>query len=331
MNSNDVQFEPMLNALRLGPMPLLQAALTLGCSDVHFNPLNESFVVTARLHGCLHTVCTLEHWRGKTLIQTLKAIGKMNLAETRQPQDARLTAGPLECRLATHPGMHGESLVVRLQSGQLSRTLNALGFDAHTIQSMIELVSPEQGMTLVCGATGSGKTTTLHALLNTLGDQAGRVATLEDPVEIVHPQALQTDLSNLPHLSFASGLRSLLRQDPDTLLIGEIRDSETALLALQAALTGHRVLASLHAPDAFGALGRLLELGVQLPALLNSLNGVVVQRLVRSQSGRKPVTEILQMQSLNKAELLACDSLVQLHSLVNSSCFNPFDQKRVEA
>lgn len=324
MTTANTLLEPLLGALKTGPLALLQAAQILGCSDVHFNPQGETLLVTVRLHGQLHTLCTLDSKRGKTLIQTLKAVGKMNIAETRHPQDARLNAGQFECRLATHPSMHGEALVARLPGLQNSRSLGSLGFDQTTAHVLFELISPNQGLTLVCGATGSGKTTTLHALLNELGSEGGRVATLEDPVEIVHPGALQTDLSMLAHLSFASGLRSLLRQDPDTLLIGEIRDPETALLALQAALTGHRVLASLHAPDVFGALGRLLELGIQLPALLNSLNGVLVQRLVRTATGRKPHTEVLQLRNLNRAQLLACESLAQLNSLLSDACYKPF-------
>jgi type II secretory ATPase GspE/PulE/Tfp pilus assembly ATPase PilB-like protein len=223
-------------------------------------------------------------------------------------------------------------MVLRLLYAQERRTLAELGLHPAVESRLRQLVQPEHGLTLVVGATGSGKTTTLHALLAELGSHAGCIATLEDPVEIVCPGALQTDLSQLPQLDFAQGLRSLMRQDPDTLLIGEVRDAETAHLMVHAALTGHRVLASLHAPDCLGALYRLLELGVNWLSLLNGLNGLVAQRLQHIHSPAathfsavvRPWAEVLDLSALGRRQVLRLQSPQALLDSLTPACYQAF-------
>lgn len=301
-------------ALLRGPKATLQHAQSLGGSDLHITPKPKHYEIQIRVAGTLHEAGQLSLAVGRELVQAFKAAGKMNIAETRKPQDARLEIDQIQSRLATHPCINGENLVIRLLSDHGQRNLAQAGFSANALSRIGRLLQPDQGLVLVAGATGSGKTTTLHAMLNALGKQAGRIATLEDPVEIVNTGAMQTDLSRLPHLDFAQGLRSLMRQDPDTLLVGEIRDFETAELTLHAALTGHRVFASVHAPDSAGALYRLTELGLGLPSLLNSLNGIVCQRLITlpDKHHRRPWAEIIDFTQGRRTDLLDRQSVAEL-------------------
>lgn len=335
---------------RKGHGPLIAHAQTLGASDLHLGPGPGSYSLRLRCAGHLSVPHPLPPELGRSLVQALKAASKMNLAESRKPQDGRLSMPGLELRLATHPGLHGEHMVLRLLYAQERRSLAELALHPLVEARLRHLVQPEHGLTLVVGATGSGKTTTLHALLAELGQNAGCIATLEDPVEIVCPGALQTDLSQLPQLGFAQGLRSLMRQDPDTLLIGEVRDAETAHLMVHAALTGHRVLASLHAPDCLGALYRLLELGVNWLSLLNGLNGLVAQRLQpvdgpaasecsqalgasaipspAANSGFsakvRPWAEVLDLLALGRRHVLAWPNPQALLGDLTPACYQPF-------
>lgn len=305
---------------------LITQALELHASDIHITPTRDFFSIRFRIHGVLGSATEVSNETGRALVQAFKAEGKMNIAETRRPQDARLNRNGTDFRLATHPSLHGENLVIRLLATQSRRTLSELGLNNAVAEQLEALIAFEHGLTLVAGATGSGKTTTLHALLNSLGEQAGRIATLEDPVEIINPQALQTDLSRLPHLSFADGLRSLMRQDPDTILVGEIRDEETAELTLNAALTGHRVFASIHAPDCLGVISRLCELNVRLGSLLNCLNGVLTQRLrtVPNEPRRQLQAEFINFRQMPRNAVLACDSLWSIQQLCNAGNYWPF-------
>ncbi|HEX4844031.1 MAG TPA: ATPase, T2SS/T4P/T4SS family [Limnobacter sp.] len=265
---------------------LVQALIDHQASDLHLTPEHDHYSVRLRSNGHIHMAQSLRMEQGRSLVQTFKAAGKMNIAESRRPQDGRISLPQAELRLACHPSLHGENMVIRLLTRQHQWALASLGF-CNAVHADIErMLQNNNGLVLVAGPTGSGKTTTLHAMLGALGSKAGRIATLEDPVEIVNPDALQTDLSRLPHLDFAGGLRSLMRQDPDTILVGEIRDKATAELTLHAALTGHRVLASIHAADCLGTLCRLVELNVSLPSLMNCLNGITAQRLLPSAPGQ---------------------------------------------
>lgn len=302
-------------SLLKGPEAVLEWAFATGASDLHFGPHQHHYVVTLRLKGQLHAVGQLPNAVAKRAIQAFKASARLNIAEFRRPQDGRLDNERGQARLAVHPCLHGESLVIRLLPNLQARRLAQLGFSTQEIAALLALVSPEEGLTLVAGPTGSGKTTTLHGLLSELDRAAGQTLTLEDPVEILSNAARQTDLSALPHLSFAEGLKSLMRQDPDTLLIGEIRDRETAELTLNAALTGHRVLASIHAPDCLGALARLVELGISLRSLLVALNGVVHQRLSHQAEGVRVRLNVLNLLCYPRAKVLAVQTLADLHQL----------------
>lgn len=298
----------------------------LNASDIHITPTPVNFQVRLRINGSLGHALDLPSDTGRSLIQAFKAESKMNIAETRRPQDARLTRNNTDLRLATHPSLHGENMVIRLLNGHSRMALNGLGLSPAALVHIHQLLTEENGLTLIAGATGSGKTTTLHAMLNSLGAQAGRIATLEDPVEIINPDAVQTDLSRLPHMNFASGLRSLMRQDPDTILVGEIRDEETAELTLNAALTGHRVFASVHAPDCLGAISRLTELNVRFGSLMNCLNGIVTLRLKPAdQTGQRRLwTEALNLKNIPRRELLDCKAIGELAHLLSPLNYLPF-------
>ena len=324
--------EALLSALKTGWNAALEYAGSVEASDLHITPRQNNHEVVLRVGGQLSRPVELHSETGRSLIQSFKAVAKMNIAETRRPQDARLESGSIQVRLATHPTLHGENMVIRLLGKQARNSLADLNLTRTSQGRLKNLLQHTEGLILVSGATGSGKTTTLHAFLNELGKQAGKIATLEDPVEIINPNALQTDLSRLAHLDFASGLRSLMRQDPDTILVGEIRDTETAELALHAALTGHRVFASVHAPDCPGTLCRLQELGVRLSSLLNCLNGVVCQRLLTQTGGiqRRPVVEILNLRALPRQTVLDTQGIEMLIKKCDASAYWRFEQDMQE-
>lgn len=305
---------------------MVSHAVQCNASDIHITPTQTAFVVRLRTNGVLGEPMEVQPEQGRALIQAFKAEGKMNIAETRRPQDARLGKQGTEMRLATHPTLHGENLVIRLLNSHGKKHLNELGLSTRVLHLIEDMLSHEYGLVLVAGATGSGKTTSLHAMLNSLGSKAGRIATLEDPVEIINPHAVQTDLSRLPHLDFASGLRSLMRQDPDTILVGEIRDEETAELTLNAALTGHRVFASVHAPDCLGALCRLIELDIRLGSLLNCLNGVVTLRLQVAVQGenRQLRAEVMNLKNMDRKAVLQCKGLDEVAALCSADAYLAF-------
>lgn len=306
---------------------LIAYACTQHASDIHLTPARDHFQVRFRINGLLGQVCELSTDTGRSLVQAFKAESKMNIAETRRSQDARLSRQDTHLRLATHPSLHGENMVIRLMNSRRHLGITQLGLNKAVLDMLNMLLTHESGLLLVAGATGSGKTTLLHALLNSLGEEAGRITTLEDPVEIINPLALQTDLSRLPHLTFASGLRSLMRQDPDTILVGEIRDEETAELTLNAALTGHRVFASVHAPDCLGAVSRLIELNVRLGSLLNCLNGIVTLRLKPCGQNlqQKSSAEILNLKRMQRQAVLGCDGISQILKLCTPDSYLPFE------
>lgn len=270
----------------------LGKAQALGISDIHINPTAQAYRLRVRHMGLMCNCQTVSQETGRALVQRIKAQAQLNLAETRCPQDGRIEAHkPLhrEVRVASHPTLHGENLVIRLFAPQQLRQLDQLGIGPETQRRLSLGLETEEGLILVCGPTGAGKTSTLHALLHQTGSTESNLMTLEDPVEITLEGALQTDLSQLPKLDFAGGLKSLLRQDPDVMLVGEIRDRETAELAIEAAMTGHLVMASLHAADTTGALTRLDTLGIHPNRILPHLRNLICQRLIRTQQGNKRV------------------------------------------
>ena len=265
---------------------LLHDAVTAGATDLHLEP-DESLVhVRRRVDGVLRHVETLPRELLAPVVSRLKVMAGLDIAESRCPQDGRISitlAGrPIDFRVATQPTLHGENIVLRVLDREKGIVpLNALGLTDGQRAILDRILARPEGLTLVVGPTGSGKTTTLYSILNHLNAEAVNIMTLEDPVEYPLAQLRQTSVGEASRLDFADGVRALLRQDPDILLIGEIRDTDTARMALRAALTGHRVFSTLHANSVAGALQRLVDIGLRTDMLAGSLGGIIAQRLVR--------------------------------------------------
>jgi general secretion pathway protein E len=265
---------------------LLFEAVQQGASDIHIHPYEDSLVARLRIDGVLFDAFTLGKGLQDEIISRIKVVGKMNIAEKRLPQDGRATVQVgdrvIDLRIASLPTSFGERIVIRLldKSARLYNLSN-LGLDAETLQRFRELISLEHGLILVTGPTGAGKTTTLYAALQELNVKELNILTLEDPIEYQLPGVSQTQVSEKKGMTFASGLRSVLRQDPDVIMVGEIRDRETAVMAIQSALTGHLVFSTLHTNDAASAVTRLLDLGIEPYLAASSVVGVLAQRLVR--------------------------------------------------
>ena len=265
---------------------LLEQALRVGASDLHCEPEVAWINLRYRIDGVLQTPKRLHRRHWSALSVRLKVMAGLDIAETRASQDGRIlftfAQREIDCRVSVIPTVHGENIALRfLDRIVTSLTLGCLGFTPTQQYSLNCILSRPYGMTLVVGPTGSGKTTTLYTLLKQFDYQSYNIMSLEDPVECYVTGIQQVSLHTLIKMDFASGVRAMLRQDPDILLIGEIRDKETALAAFQASMTGHRVLASLHANTAMGAIFRLLELGVSQAYIATNLAGVISQRLVR--------------------------------------------------
>jgi len=266
---------------------LFKYAFEQGASDIHIEPRREHGDIRLRIDGMLRDAYQLPLPVTLAVISRLKSLGRMNVAEKRRPQDGRVkTQAPggatVELRLATLPTAFGEKMVMRIfDPGVLNKGLGALGLRREDEQRWEGLLAKPHGIILVTGPTGSGKTTTLYASLHRLATREVNLCTIEDPIEMVEPAFNQMQVRPTIELGFAEGVRALLRQDPDIIMIGEIRDSETANMAVQAALTGHLVLSTLHTNNAPGALTRLLELGVPGYLIRATLLGVMAQRLVR--------------------------------------------------
>lgn len=265
---------------------LVQQALQRRASDMHIEPLADAVRVRIRVDGLLQELCRLPLSQHSTLLTQLKVWSGMDIAEKRVPQDSRLSlnfAGqPVDLRLATLPTIRGEKLALRfLVREQRLLSLENLSFTAANLVSYKQLFQQPNGLVLITGPTGSGKTTTLYASLSDLDAKSQNIITLEDPVEYQLPDINQIALNRKAGLSFTTGLRAIVRQDPDIIMLGEIRDEETAAMAVHAALTGHLVLSTLHTNDAVGAIYRLLDMGVEAYLLAAALRGVLAQRLVR--------------------------------------------------
>lgn len=265
---------------------LLLEAIQVGASDVHLQPFEKHVIVRMRMDGVLEDVRTLPRSIQDEVISRLKVAGKMNIAERRLPQDGRATVRvgdrTIDLRLASMPTSFGERMVVRLldKSARLYR-LAELGMDTFTLERFRRLIHVEHGLILVTGPTGSGKSTTLYGALQELDTRQRNAVTLEDPIEYQLDGISQTQINTKKGMTFASGLRSVLRQDPDIIMVGEIRDQETAVMAVQAALTGHLVFSTLHTNDAASAVTRMLDLGIEPYLVASSVLGVLAQRLVR--------------------------------------------------
>jgi general secretion pathway protein E len=265
---------------------VLFEAVQSRASDVHLQPYEDTLVVRFRIDGVLHNAFRLPKHLQEEIVSRVKVMGRMNIAEKRLPQDGRATVQVgdriIDLRIATLPTSFGERVVVRLldKSTRLY-DLRALGMEPDIMSRFRELVHVDHGLILVTGPTGSGKTTTLYAALMEINSREKNILTLEDPIEYQLAGISQTQVSERKGMTFAGGLRSVLRQDPDVIMIGEIRDRETAVMAIQSALTGHLVFSTLHTNDAASAVARLLDLGIEPYLLASSMVGVLAQRLVR--------------------------------------------------
>lgn len=268
---------------------LILAAAVLGASDIHLAPLSRGLTITIRVHGNLHTVDTLPSEASSLVCNRLKVMARLDLHVRSTPQDGRLVlevAGrTVEARISTLPTEGGERIVLRLVEGARSVPgLGSLGFTEEIVSGLSRLLSRPQGLLFVTGPVGSGKSSTLYATLahisQTRGDTTS-IVTLEDPIELRLPFAAQTQINTRAKMTFASGLRSALRQDPNVLMVGEIRDRETADIAMQASLTGHLLLTTVHADDATGPFARMIDMGIEPFLLANSVIGSLSQRLVR--------------------------------------------------
>ncbi len=267
---------------------LFQYAFEQRASDIHVEPRRETGSVRLRIDGVLHTVYQFPLQVTVAVVSRLKTLGRMNVAEKRKPQDGRVkTKSPkgneVELRLSTLPTAFGEKMVMRIfDPDVLLRSFDQLGFSSEDQRRWQNMVAQPNGIVLVTGPTGSGKTTTLYTTLKQLATPEVNVCTVEDPIEMVEDSFNQMQVQHNIELNFASAVRALMRQDPDIIMIGEIRDLETAEMAIQAALTGHLVLSTLHTNDAPSAVSRLIELGVPAYLIKATVLGVMAQRLVRT-------------------------------------------------
>ncbi len=277
--SDDAPIIRMLNAL------LTQAARD-GASDIHIEPYERHSSVRFRVDGALREVVRPNRALHAALISRLKIMAELDISEKRLPQDGRISlrigTRAVDVRVSTLPSSHGERAVLRLLDKSDSKlNLEAVGMQGDVLTKIKKLISQPHGIILVTGPTGSGKTTTLYAALSHLDAKQGNIMTVEDPIEYELPGVGQTQVNTKIDLTFAKALRAILRQDPDVIMIGEIRDFETAQIAIQASLTGHLVLATLHTNDAASAVNRLIDMGVEPFLLSSSLLGVLAQRLLR--------------------------------------------------
>ena len=265
---------------------LLTQAIKDGASDIHIEPFENRLVVRFRLDGVLKEVLQSRRAVAPIVVSRIKVMSKLDIAEKRLPQDGRISlriAGrAVDVRVSTIPSGHGERVVLRLLDKQAGRLdLEHLGMSARDQALMDRLIHRPHGIILVTGPTGSGKTTTLYAALERINDRSRNILTVEDPVEYDLDGIGQTQVNTKVNMTFARGLRAILRQDPDVVMVGEIRDLETAEIAVQASLTGHLVLSTLHTNTAVGAVTRLRDMGVEPFLLSSSLIGVIAQRLIR--------------------------------------------------
>ncbi|MDQ3293790.1 MAG: Flp pilus assembly complex ATPase component TadA [Actinomycetota bacterium] len=265
---------------------MITQALRDRASDIHIEPQERRVRVRFRIDGALHEAIELPAAMGPALVSRLKIMATLNIVERRRPQDGQISleldGRTIDMRLSVLPTIHGEKCVIRLlDTNRAALPLRALGMPSETFTSFSKMIRNPFGMVLCAGPTGSGKTTTLYAALAELNQADRNITTIEDPVEYVFDGINQISVSDQSGMTFASGLKSILRQDPDVILVGEIRDAETARVAVQSALTGHFVLSTVHGTDAVAALHRLLDMGIESFLIASSILAVVGQRLVR--------------------------------------------------
>jgi len=277
-----VEDAPVIKLVNL----LIMQAVKDRASDIHIEPEEDMVRVRYRVDGIMHEVQQIPKHLQSVLASRIKVMAKMDIAETRNPQDGRIQikmeSKDLDLRVSSFPTVHGENIVIRiLDKSSVLLGLEDLGLYERDLKEFNKLIHRPNGIILVTGPTGSGKTTTLYAALSTINSTETNIITIEDPVEYEIPLIRQTQINPKAGLTFANGLRSILRQDPDIIMVGEIRDKETAEIAIQASLTGHLVLSTLHTNDAASALTRLIDMGIEPFLISSSIIGILAQRLVR--------------------------------------------------
>ena len=265
---------------------LLMDAVKRGASDIHFEPEYAFLRIRYRIDGVLQQVRSLHKSYWPAVAVRLKVISGMDIAETRAPQDGRLNMNlcgrPIDFRVSAHPTIHGENIVLRVLDRERSIIpLERMGLRTSTLEQLKLMMTRPEGILVVTGPTGSGKTTTLYSLLSHRNTEAVNIMTLEDPVEYPVTMMRQTSVAEVNKVDFANGIRSIMRQDPDIILVGEVRDADTATMAFRAAMTGHQVFTTLHTNSALGAFPRLIDIGISPDIMAGNIIGVVAQRLVR--------------------------------------------------
>ncbi len=265
---------------------ILVDAVKRGASDIHFEPEYAFLRIRYRIDGVLETVRSLHKTYMPGITVRLKVVSEMNIAETRAPQDGRLSltlnGRPVDFRVSTQPTIYGENIVLRVLDREKSIVnLDRMNLSKETMGKLDVMLSRPEGILVVTGPTGSGKTTTLYSLLAQVNDETVNIMTLEDPVEYPLTLMRQTSVNEVARMDFANGIRSIMRQDPDIILVGEVRDKETAEMAFRAAMTGHQVFTTLHTNSALGAFPRLLDIGIQPDIMAGNIIGIIAQRLVR--------------------------------------------------
>ena len=265
---------------------LLMDAVKRGASDIHFEPEHAFLRIRYRIDGVLQQVRSLHksYWGGVAV--RLKVVSGLDIAETRAPQDGRLHMNlcgrPIDFRVSTHPTIHGENIVLRVLDREKSIIpMERMGLRNEAMEELRLMMTRPEGIIIVTGPTGSGKTTTLYSLLSSQNTTAVNIMTLEDPVEYPVTMMRQTSVAEVNKIDFANGIRSIMRQDPDIILVGEIRDEDTASMAFRAAMTGHQVFSTLHTNSALGVFPRLTDIGILPDIMAGNIIGVVAQRLVR--------------------------------------------------
>ena len=300
-DSNDAPVIRLINAI-------LSEAIKDGASDIHIEPYEENLSIRFRIDGILKEKLNPSSRIAPLLNARIKVMSNLDIAERRIPQDGRMSLKLgekwVDIRVSTLPSSFGERLVLRLlDKADASLDLEELGMTSEMTKDYLQQLKSTSGIILVTGPTGSGKTTTLYSGLNFLNDQTRNILTVEDPIEYALEGVGQTQVNNKVGLSFSKGLRAILRQDPDVVMVGEIRDKETAETAIQASLTGHLVLSTIHTNDSVGAITRLIDMGVEPYLLASTLKMVIAQRLVRKLinknefSGRVGIFEMIKIDS----------------------------------
>lgn len=290
---------------------LISHAITQGASDIHIEPGENELIVRYRIDGILHDAMTLPKDAAAAITARIKVLSNLKLDEKRLPQDGRfkivLDEQPVSFRISTLPTYFGEKTVIRiLRESSQGFTLEGLGFHGESLEAIHEGMKQHSGIILCSGPTGSGKTTTLYTVLDILNTPAVNISTIEDPIEYQMPRVNQTQVKSEIGMTFANGLRALLRQDPNIIMVGEIRDGETASLAVNAALTGHLVLSTIHTNSAAGAIPRLIDMGVEPFLITSTAKVIIAQRLVRR------LTNTKEEYFLSEGEMKALEKIVDL-------------------